>query len=263
MQIKVRGLEMTYEDTGGTGTPLLLIHGYPLDHTLWQAPWKALAPAARVIAPDLRGFGETPLPRGPVSMETYADDLLGLIDALHIDRAVIGGLSMGGYITFAFYRQHASRVRALVLADTRPQADLEGGKKGRDESIALARKEGATAIADAMLPKLLTPRTLATRREVTQAAHAMMARQPVEGIVAALVAMRNRPDSTGTLAAINVPTLVLVGAEDTLTTPQDAETMRAGIRGARLATIPDAAHLSNYEQPEGFNAALGEFLKGV
>lgn len=263
MQTHVRGVEMTYEDTGGSGTPLLLIHGYPLDHTLWEPQWKALAPRARVIAPDLRGFGATPLPQGPATLETYADDLLGLLDALGIARAVVGGLSMGGYIAFAFYRRYASRVQGLVLADTRPQADSEGGKKGRDASIALARQEGATAIADGMLPKMLTPRTLATRPEVTRAAHAMMARQSVEGIVAALVAMRNRPDSTGTLAAITVPTLVVVGDQDNLTTPEDAEAMRAGIRGARLAAIPDAAHLSNFEQPEAFNAALAEFLKSV
>lgn len=263
MKQRINGFEMTYEDTGATAIPLLLVHGYPLDHTLWVAQTSALADTVRVIAPDLRGFGGSQLPPGKVTMDTYADDIKALMDALGIEKAIIGGLSMGGYITFAFYRRYPERVRGLILADTRPQPDSAQGRQGRDASAALARDKGAGAIAEQMLPKMLTPKTIETRPEVASAVRDLMARQGVEGIVAALEAMRDRPDSTPTLAKITVPTLVVVGAEDTLTTPQDAEAMRAGIHDARLAAIPQAAHLSNYEQPEEFSRAVREFLKAM
>ncbi len=263
MKVRTRGFEMAYDDTGGDRVPLLLIHGYPLDRTLWSAQQVDLADVARVIAPDLRGFGESGMPSGGMSMDEYADDLRALLDALGIKNAVVAGLSMGGYIAFAFYRKHAHRVRALILADTRPQPDSAEGKKGRDESAVIARNEGAAAIADRMLPKMVTPRTIAEAPDIANAARSMMARQPVDGIVAALLAMRDRPDSTPTLAQIDVPTLVVTGADDTLIPPKDAEMMQQGIKGARLVTIPNAAHLSNFEQPEAFNRAVREFVKSV
>ncbi len=263
MKIRIRGFEMAYDDTGGDRPPLLLIHGYPLDRTLWSAQSADLADVARVLAPDLRGFGESGMPGGGMSMDEYADDLRALLDALGIKNAVIGGLSMGGYIAFAFYRRHAHRVRALILADTRPQPDSPEGKRGRDENVVVARSEGAGAIADRMLPKMLTPTTLAQAPDLANAARSLMARQPVQGIVAALLALRDRPDSTPTLAQIDVPTLIITGADDTLIPPKDAEAMQQGIRGARLVSIPNAAHLSNFEQPEAFNRAVSEFLNSV
>jgi 3-oxoadipate enol-lactonase len=254
---------MSYDDTGAIGPPLLLVHGFPLDRTLWLAQTHSLADAARVIAPDLRGCGESGMPSGTVTMDAYAGDLNALLDSLGIQSAIIGGLSMGGYIAFAFYRQYPQRVRGLILADTRAQPDSAEGKKGRDENIALVREKGAGAIADKMLPKMLTPKTLEARPEVANAVRSLMARQPVKGIVAQLSALRDRPDSTPTLAQIKVPTLVVVGAEDTLTPPKDSEMMRDAIRGARLVTIPGAAHLSNYEQPQTFDSAVREFVKSL
>ncbi|MGE5263891.1 MAG: alpha/beta fold hydrolase [Acidobacteriota bacterium] len=263
MKTLVNGFEMSYDDTGATGTPLLLVHGFPLDRTLWLAQTHGLADAARVIAPDLRGCGESGMPSGTVTMDAYAGDLNALLDSLGIQSVILGGLSMGGYIAFAFYRQYPQRVRGLILADTRALPDSAEGKKGRDENIALVREKGAGAIADKMLPKMLTPKTLETRPEVANAVRSLMARQPVKGIVAQLSALRDRPDSTPTLAQIKVPTLVVVGAEDTLTPPKDSEMMRDAIRGARLVTIPGAAHLSNYEQPQAFDTAVREFVKSL
>ena len=240
MRLKLRDWEMSYDDTGGSPAtlrksqdrlplrmPLLLIHGFPLDRTLWSAQ-TAGSLMSRVIAPDLRGFGESSVPTGAMTMDTYADDLRALLDALGVPRAVIAGLSMGGYIAFAFYRRHASRVGALILADTRAAPDSAEAKKGREENAALARAQGTAAVAEKMLPKMLTPQTLAAHADVTNAARTLMSRQPVEGVVAALGALRDRPDSTPTLAQIAVPTLIVVGAEDSLTPPQDAEQMRAG-----------------------------------
>ncbi len=261
MTIKVNGFEMAYDDIVGNQVPLLLIHGYPLDRTLWQNQMRGLGDIARVIAPDLRGFGESGMPNGNLSMDVYADDLRGLLDGLKIEKAVIGGLSMGGYIAFAFYRKFADRVRGLILANTKAGADSPDAKKGRDDNAALAREKGAGAIAERMLPKMLTPKTIDERAEVAQATNAMMARQSVQGVVGALMALRDRPDSTPTLATISVPTLIITGAEDTLIPPKESEIMRDAIREARLVTIPGAAHLSNYEQPEAFNQAVREFLK--
>ena len=263
MKVKVRGFEMAYDDTNGSGVPLLLIHGFPLDRTLWAAQVRGLADVARVIAPDLRGFGESGMPTGSVTMDTYADDLRGLLDALGVKNAVVAGLSMGGYIAFAFYRKNAARARGLLLADTKAGPDSPEGKKGRDDNITLARAQGAGAVGDKMMPKMLTPKTAAERADIANAARAMMARQSVAAVVSALEAMRDRPDSTPTLAEIKAPTLVVTGAEDTLIPPKEAEAMRDAIRGARLVSIPGAAHLANLDQPDTFNAAVREFLKLV
>ena len=263
MKLKLRDLEMSYDDTGGNKIPLLLIHGFPLDRTLWSAQTRGLVDVARVLAPDLRGFGESPLPIGAVTMDTYADDLRDLLDGLGVQRAVIAGLSMGGYIAFAFYRKYASRVRALILADTRAAPDSPEAKKGRDDNVVLAREKGTAAVAEKMFPKMLMPQTIAARADIANATRALMSRQPSEGVVAALIALRDRPDSTPTLGQIVAPTLIVGGAEDTLTPPKDAEQMRDGIRGARLAVIPNAAHLSNFEQPDAFNQTVRAFLQSL
>ncbi len=263
MKTKVNGFDMTYEDTGATATPLVLVHGFPLDHTVWVAQTRGLADVARVIAPDLRGCGESGTTSGTVSIETYADDVIALMDALNVQRAIIGGLSMGGYITFALYRKYPDRVRALIFADTRPGPDSAQGRKGRDENIALVREQGARAIADKMLPKMLTLDTVSTRPAVADAVRDLMARQSVNGIIAQLSAMRDRPDSTSVMAQMNVPTLVITGADDTLIPVKEAEAMRDAIRGAQLVVIPQAAHLSNFERPEAFNDAVRDFVKGL
>ena len=263
MKKQIRGFEMAFEDTGGAGIPLLLIHGYPLDRTLWTEQTRGLANVARVIAPDLRGFGESGLPSGAVTIDTYADDVNALLDAIGVKTAVVAGLSMGGYVAFAFYRKYPERVRALIFANTKAGADSAEGKKGRDDSATLAREKGAAAIAERMLPKMLTPKTAAERPSVVASVNTMMSRQSVDGVVGALMAMRDRPDSTPTFAQISVPTFVITGAEDNLIPPKESELMRDGIRGAKLVVIPGAAHLSNVEQPEAFNRAVHDFLKSI
>jgi 3-oxoadipate enol-lactonase len=191
------------------------------------------------------------------------DVLHDLLDELGIPRVVVEGLSMGRYVAFAFYRKYASRVCALILADTLALPDSPEAKKGRDDNIALARGNGAAAVAEKMFPKMLTAQTIAEDAYVANAARTLMSRQPAEGVIAALIALRDRPDSTPTLAQVAVSTLIVVGAENTLTPPKDSEQMRDGIRGAQFAVIPNAAHLSNLEQPEAFNRAVRKFLKGL
>jgi pimeloyl-ACP methyl ester carboxylesterase len=243
----------------GRGLPVVLLHAFPLNRTMWEPQIAALFGECRCIAPDLRGFGDSPR-SGPYSMDRYADDVVALLDALQIDRAVVGGLSMGGYIALALWRRHRNRIRALVLADTRSGADNDEGKQKRGELIALAQSEGSAAVADRQVTGLLGKSTREKQPELVDRIRSIMAGESPDGIVGALEAMRNRPDSTPLLAGIDVPTLIVVGDEDVLTPPKEARAMHAAIRGSRLEVIPGAGHLSNLERPAAFNAALSDFV---
>ncbi|HEX8117533.1 MAG TPA: alpha/beta fold hydrolase [Pyrinomonadaceae bacterium] len=259
---RVRGIEMAYDDTGGGGAALVLLHGFPFDRSMWRGQAEALGREFRVIAPDLRGLGET-TSDGDVTIEGMADDVAALLDELHLESVVLGGLSMGGYVAFEFFRRFPERVRALVLADTRPQADTDEGRRAREENARRALNEGMAPIVESMLPKLLTASTSERGGEVLERVRAMMLGTRPEGAAAALRAMALRRDQTGLLPSINVPTLIVVGSEDSITPPADAEAMRAKIEGSRLVVVEGAGHLSNVEQAEQFDRALVEFLRGL
>jgi pimeloyl-ACP methyl ester carboxylesterase len=259
---RVRGIEMAYDDTGGSGAALVLLHGFPFDRSMWRGQTSALGGEFRVVAPDLRGLGETPL-GNDVTIEAMADDVAALLDELKLGRVVLGGLSMGGYVAFEFFRKFPGRARALVLADTRPQADTEEGRRAREENAQRALKEGMVPIVEAMLPKLLSAKTRERGGEVLERVRAMMLGTSPEGAAAALRAMALRRDQTDLLPSINVPTLIVVGDEDSITPPSDAEAMTAKIEGSRLVVVEGAAHLSNVERPEEFNRALVKFLRGL
>lgn len=252
----INGVELAYRDEG-SGTPLLLVHAFPLGSAMWHPQISALSARYRVIAPDLRGFGESQLGDAPITLDQYADDLAGLLDHLRIAQAAVAGLSMGGYITFALLRRHPERISALILADTRSQPDTEEGRLKREENALLAEEQGPAAIAEQMLPKLLAANA---PELVCDEVRRMILANDRRGIAAALRAMAVRPDSTPLLASINVPTLVIVGAEDTLTPPSDATAMAGAIPGSRLLLIPGVAHMSNLEAPEAFNAAVEDLL---
>lgn len=258
----VRGIEVAYDDTGGGGTPLVLLHGFPFDRSMWRGQVEALAGEFRVVAPDLRGLGETP-PGDGVSVGGMAEDVAALLEGLNVGRVVLGGLSMGGYVAFEFFRRFPERVRALLLADTRPQGDTEEGRRTREETARRALKEGVAPIVESMLPKLLSAETRGRGGEVPERVRSMMLGTSPEGAAAALRAMAARRDQTDLLPSIDVPTLIVVGAEDSITPPADAEAMRAKIEGSRLVVVEGAGHLSNVEQPEQFNRALVEFLRGL
>lgn len=263
MRIEIDGRATSYDDTGGQGgprTPLVLVHGFPLDRRIWAAQVRGLADVARVIAPDLPGFGETPAARGALSMDDYAAHVAGLLDALRIERAVIGGVSMGGYVAMAFRRKFAARASGYVFVDTRAGADSPEGRKARDTSAALARAEGTGAVAAQMIDKMLTPETARANPAMRRSLLELMGSQSVDGVVAALAAMRDRPDSAPSNAGIAVPTLVVCGAADTLIPPKESESLRDSIPGATLSLVADAAHLPNHERPDAFNRAVREFL---
>jgi 3-oxoadipate enol-lactonase len=254
---------MAYRDRGrGRETTLLLIHGFPLDSRLWDAQVAGLSSRVRVIAPDLRGSGHSDVPPAPYSVDQYADDLLALLDRLGIERAIVAGLSMGGYIAFALWRRHPERVQALVLADTRAEPDSSQGRANRDASAARVREIGPAAFAEEMLPRIMAPANVKDPR-VRGRALRMMAAQSADGIVGALGALRDRPDSRALLPSITVPVLVIVGCEDSLTPPADARTMAGAIPKARVIEVPRAGHLSPFENPRAVNAALRAFLGEV
>jgi pimeloyl-ACP methyl ester carboxylesterase len=254
-------IEVGYDD-GGTGVPVLFVHGFPHDRTLWTPQLQGLTAQARCLAVDLRGFGETTA-APPYSMDQYADDLIGFLNVLHVDRAVIAGLSMGGYVAFALWRRYPSRVRGLVLANTRAGADSDEARARRRRLQETARQHGSVAVADAMLPGMLGKTTRSKRPEITNAVHRMLSSAPVDGVVGALQALMDRPDSTPTLSTIDVPTLIVAGDEDALIPMADARSMNAGIRGSTLEVIAGAGHLSNVERPAAFNHVVSEFLARV
>jgi 3-oxoadipate enol-lactonase len=258
----VNGVSLAVE-VRGEGPAVLFVHGYPFDRTIWRAQLEELE-GYRRIAPDLRGMGESDAPDLGYGMGTYAADLAALLDTLGVDEVVLCGLSMGGYVLFEFVRQWRERVRALILVDTRAEADGIEARRARDAAAAMARESGAEAIAGAMLPKILAPATAARAPDIVDRIRRMMAATPVAGIVGALAAMRDRHDSTGLLPTLaGLPTLVIVGEEDALTPPDGARRMAAAIPGARLVTIPGAGHLPPVERPSETTAAILDFLRVV
>ncbi|HEV7894022.1 MAG TPA: alpha/beta fold hydrolase [Pyrinomonadaceae bacterium] len=259
---RVRGIELAYTDAG-SGPAVVFLHGFPFDRSMWSGQVERLSASFRVIAPDLRGHGETTVTREPASMEEMAEDVVSLLDELNVPRAVICGLSMGGYVALALYRAFTARVRALVLADTRAKADTEEARRTREENAQRALAEGIGPIVDSMLPKLLSERTRGGEPETVARVRRMMLGLNPEGAAAALRGMALRRDQTDLLPKIDVPVLFLVGSEDIITPPAEAEAMHALVNGSRLQVIEGAGHVSNVERPDEFDRVLAEFLEGL
>jgi pimeloyl-ACP methyl ester carboxylesterase len=252
------GAAIAYDDVGG-GLPVVFVHGFPHDRTLW-APQMAVVPShARCLALDLRGFGESSV-AAPFTVDRYADDVVCVLDAAAVERAVVVGLSMGGYVAFALWRRHPERVRALVLASTRSGADASETRRKRQALIETAQRDGSRAVSDAQIAGAVSRRTREQHPELVAAIQTMQARAPVAGIVGALEAMLARPDSTPDLPSITVPTLVVGGSDDAIIRPGEARQMHGAIPGSRLELLEGAGHLCNVERAAGFNHVVGEFL---
>lgn len=262
MKKRIGNVELAWEEAG-QGIPLVLLHAFPVNRSQWARQREELASRYRVITPDFRGHGESSVPEEDSTMERLAEDVRGLLDELGLRRVVLGGLSMGGYVCFAFYRRWPERVIALILADTRAGADSEEGRRARAELAAVAEKEGSAAVAEQVLPKLLGASTHARQQRVVEAARKMIQSTSPTGIARALGGMAARPDSFELLPKIQCPTLIVVGEEDTLTPPSESEAMAAAIPGAHVEKLVGAGHLSNLEQPIPFNSALYDFLSRV
>ncbi len=252
------GLELAY-DEAGSGLPLLLVHGWPHDRTMWAGQLGGLATYARVLAPDLRGAGGSSV-RGPYTIDQYADDLVAFLDSLGLARAVVCGLSMGGYIAFSMLRRHRDRIRGLILADTRASADTDEARASRSRLIALLEQEGMAVLAARQLPSMVGRSTLERQSPLAETVRRMMASVPSEGAIGALRAMAERPDSTPLLRTIDLPTLVVGGAEDGITPPDVLRAMSAAIPNSRIEILEHGGHLSPLERPAAFNHVVTEFL---
>jgi pimeloyl-ACP methyl ester carboxylesterase len=258
----VNGITLAYSDHG-TGLPIVFLHAFPLNRTMWATQEEALSSQFRIITIDLRGHGESDAPLWHYTLDQSADDVRALLDHLAIQQALFAGLSMGGYILFALYRKYAARVRGLILADTRAQADKAEEKAGRFKMAQSAYEQGPPAIADLMIPKLLSPLNVQTKPDLVRHVRAMIEGNQVSGIAGDLMAMAERSDSIPFLTQITCPTQIIVGELDQGTPVSDAKLMAEHIPGSRLAIIPNAAHLANLEQPAAFNQIISSFASDL
>jgi 3-oxoadipate enol-lactonase len=257
---KVGQTKIAY-DEAGDGLPLIFIHGFPLNHHLWEPQFSGLQDVAWLIAPDLPGHGESDSRQGSYLMEQVAADVNYLLDALDIQKQVLlCGLSLGGYMIGHFFQNYGGRLAGLIFTATRASADSPEAKLNRDRLLAIARTEGVEQLVEAVLPKFLAPSAYQTRPELVEQVRQIMRSTSLEGVVGDLSGMRARPDTFDLIREIRLPTLVIHGEEDQLIPLNEAERIRDCIPGARLITIPAAGHLPNLEQPDLFNRAIKEFI---
>jgi pimeloyl-ACP methyl ester carboxylesterase len=256
-----KGTQTLQYEKRGSGLPLLLIHGFPFSGQMWKGQLDALSNSANVIVPDLPGFGASPAASGSTTVDQYAQDCLAVIDSLGImEPFVLGGLSMGGYIALAAARLMPLRLKGLILISTRAGADSEEGKANRDKTIANVKENGASVVSEAMYPKLLSPETYKNKPEVAEQLKDIMKGATPEGVIAALSAMRDRPDSTELLSDLHMPVLIIHGKDDQVIPPSEAEAMNKAIPQSTAHIIEKAGHLPNLEQTEEFNTIITKFL---
>lgn len=264
MSIWLRGKVRHAYDDEGHGLPVVLVHGHPFDRSMWLLQRAYLSGRDfRVISPDLRGYGDSAGPPGVRTLDVFARDIAALMDRLQVPAAALCGLSMGGQVVLEFCRLFPDRVTALVLADTCAQAENEAGRLARHCTASRLLADGMSGYADEVLPKMISPASMATRPAVAGHVLEMMRGTSPAAAAAALHGRAQRRDYIGLLSQIAVPALIVVGAEDEFTPLSDAEQMHSRIPGATLAVIPGAAHLPNLEQPETFNGIVGAFLRSA
>jgi pimeloyl-ACP methyl ester carboxylesterase len=246
----------------GSGKPILFVHGFPLDHSMWQAQLDEFATTHHVIAPDLRGFGASSVTPGSVEMKDFANDLAAILDAIGVNEPVcFCGLSMGGYVGWQFIRQQGARVGSLILCDTKATADTREAIEGRMKLANAVIEHGAQMAFDAMLPKLVAEMTAKNRKDVVERLKKVIVNTDPEAIAAALRGMAARPDSTSLLEKIDVPTLVVVGQHDALTPPAEMRKLAESIRGAKFVEIANVGHMAPMEDSATVNRAMREFLQ--
>jgi 3-oxoadipate enol-lactonase len=263
MKALINGFSIGYDDSG-TGPAVCLIHGFPLDRRMWRPQVIALASAGyRVITPDLRGFGESDAPDGPYAMDLFADDMAALLDHLRVERAVVGGMSMGGYVLLNLLERYPERVAAACFIVTRSGADDEAGKERRLGLASEVMKSGPLMVADQFEKILFATKTAKARPELVAEVYAWMMEKDARGVAGGLLAMRERKDYTDLLKGFHLPALVIGAEEDRAVPADNARTLAEGLPQSRLCIIPGAGHLANLEQPQLFNNCLLEFLKDL
>src|ERR1700720_4561144 len=258
---RVRYLEAPPSGSGRPRGTLVLLHAFPLNARMWEPQLTLAGDGWRILAPHYRGMDGGIQDPPATSIDDYAGDVVDLLDSLHVEDAVIGGLSLGGYVAFALLRHAPRYVRGIVLADTRSQADPPEAAEGRTRLLSAVQANGPSAAADEMVPRLLGATTRAEHPDVVERVRTLILSNPAAAITGAITAIMTRLDSTPLLASIHCPTLILVGDEDSLTPPDMSREMQRGIAGSELVVVPKAGHLSSLEQPSAFNAALARFLE--
>lgn len=262
MNVTANGLSFSL-DLAGQGPPILFVHGFPLNRHMWVNQTTALAATHRIIAPDLRGFGQSSPPPAVMTMDAYADDLAALLDALGISEPITYcGLSMGGYIAFAFARRHRDRLARLILFDTKAAADPPEKVAERERTAEEVLRLGVAGLALGMPRSLLGLRSLASRPHVAAFVGRTILEAPRQSVAAALRGMAARPDSTGLLSTLDVPTLVLCGEQDAISPPAEMRAMTDLLPNATFVEIPHAGHLAPLENPSAANDAFRRFLHG-
>ncbi|HEY2383721.1 MAG TPA: alpha/beta hydrolase [Terriglobia bacterium] len=241
----------------GKGPAVLLIHAFPLNHTMWEPQLASFTSEFRVVAPDVRGFGRSQ-PQSPWTMEEAADDINALLDSSGVETCAVAGVSMGGYIALAFWSKYPQRVRRLILANTRARADTETEKTARNEMIAGLQQNGTALLPDRMLPRLLRPNA---SQETVQAVRKMIDAVHPSAAIYAVMAMRDRVDFSSAVHRIQCPTMVVTGSDDVIISAGEARALAGTISGCRFFEVPHSGHLSNLENPEEFNRALLAFLR--
>jgi len=263
--LTANGISIGHDDRGPVdGLPVVLIHGHPFNRSMWDPQADALTHAGhRVVTADLRGYGSSQVVPGTTPLSVFAEDTAALLDRLGIERAVIGGLSMGGQITMEFHRLFPQRVRALILADTSPVAETDEGKAARNAMADRLLAEGIGGYADEVIDRMVAPYNVTGTPEVARHVLAMMRATSPEGAAAALRGRAERPDFRESLARAAVPALVVVGADDTYTPVADARALYELLPDAKLTIVEGAAHMPNLERPADFNTAVLDFLRGA
>ncbi len=254
--------EIAYEVIGN-GPPVVLLHPFPAHHELWNPAAQALVSGYRLILPDLRGHGKSDVGEGPATMEKHAADVARILDHADVGRAVLAGVSIGGYVLFEFWRRYRGRVAALMLIDTRAQADSAEGRAARLQAATDVLERGTEPFVESMIPRLLGETTRRNRPDLVEAAKSMMLKMSPEDVSLVQKGMAERPDSVPTLKTINVPTLVVAGDEDTLSPVADAELMRQNIPGSQMKVIPRGGHYAVWEQHEGVGRVVRQFLDSL
>jgi 3-oxoadipate enol-lactonase len=251
--------EIFYEVLG-SGAPVVLLHPFPANHEFWHPAAQKLTSRYRLILPDLRGHGESGVGEGPARMEKHAEDLARILDHADVGRAPIVGVSIGGYIFFEFWRRYRSRVAAVVLCNTKAQADTPEAKANRLQAATDVLEHGTEPFFESMIRRLLGTTTRETRPDLVDGALAMMRKMSPEGVAQVQRGMAERSDSVPILKTINVPTLLLTGDEDILTGPPETELMHRNIAGSEMKVVPRAGHFSPWEQSEEVGKILRQFL---
>lgn len=259
----INGIMMTWDDVG-EGPPVLLIHGFPFCRAMWRPQLACLVAAGyRVIAPDLRGFGETDVLTGSCCMDTFGDDLLELLDHLELPRVAVVGMSMGGYILFNLLNRFPERFLAAVFLVTRSLPDDAAAKQRRLQLIESVRRLGPQAVADNFLPLVLTDETITHRPKLAEEVYSWMVGTATSGLTEALQAMRDRPDTTPCLSGLRLPALAIAAEQDKACPVEFLRIIAEGIEGCRLVVIQGASHLLNLERPGELNRELLNFLRPV